>query len=270
MPEGTTVLAAPDAKGAAVDDAPAIDAEKAAKIIGEHGKFKDTGALVAGYAHVESHASRVTAENAALKERMAQLEQNAGLAERLDKLMDNTTPKPKETTVQTFEEFVESNKERWEDGGIETAVSDMARLVGSWNQHTKSEITGLVDKQIGELKAEAAALREAMAKSDTVYQQNAPRVETLVKRGMSLEAAKATAAEEAEERARLSSDTMAAPAGLGPGRSAAPGGGQPAGQPYYSADERAEMKRKHGFDDAKMDDMERRAQERIKAGGQGQ
>ena len=228
-------------------------------------KFRDeegnliSDKLLKSYAEVEKSASKLAAERADLQRQLEDAKARADLASKLDVIAENT--KAKEETQASFEDWVESRKEAWEDDHSLMAL-DLAKAQAQWSSEDRKKYESQMERELKELKDQLANVNERLVTTSPDYRENEARIKVLTENGMPLSNAIKLAAAEAKLSGPTQPDRETPPSSM-PGSRVS--GGAPKKTKYLSEDEKASY-RSQGFSDAEIESVEKDYARRVERG----
>lgn len=192
-----TVVAAPEGKSG--DD----------KILG---KFESQEALEKAYQSVESEASKMAQERAALARELEALKEKTQLGQTLERLNESLAAKADEP--QDFETFYAEHEDDWCENPAHIA-RDMGQMYKGWQEQSQSAIDARIKALEEASKSGHAELSERMVKQSQEYVENREAIEALVAENIPLDRAMALAVKfgapdsELAERLRPSASVQA-------------------------------------------------------------
>ena len=198
------------------------------------GKYKSMEDAEKGVAELNKQYGNQSREVGELRQQMETLRVQAQLAEKLDAIARNTSPKEKEPD---FDTYAEQMAEKY-DANPEM-LKEILRVQSSWIAESEKRVSQGRDSKVAELEKALTAIREEQVKLSPSYQENRELIELATSQGVSVEQAMKIVASLKSKIAPTAPPRVDPPTGMGPQRAGA--GGKRI--PWFSETDRAEMVR---------------------------
>ena len=151
------------------------------------GKFKSDEDVRTGYKNLESEASKMAQERAALKRQIQDYEEKTQFSEVLTQVSERITPKDEPKPLD-FEKFCTDHADEW-DGHSGIMARDLAAAMGSWQEADTKAVNARMAAMETASGEKMSALETRVIKQSQEYTENRDAVEALMAEGITLDRA---------------------------------------------------------------------------------